>query len=53
MTTERISLFKKINFKFRIAFLYLRIGLLWILLSDTIANNLIDDKKLLGIVMYY
>ena len=51
MKTERISAFKKIKFQYRIAFLYFIIGLLWILLSDTISNKLIEDKELLTIVM--
>ena len=51
MTTKRISLFKKISFQYRIAFLYFIIGLLWILLSDTISNILIEDKELLTIIM--
>ena len=53
MTTERISAFKKVKFQYKIAFLYFIIGLLWILLSDIISNNLIEDKELLTIVMIF
>ncbi len=47
MKKVNISPFKKVKFEYKITLFYLIIGLLWIILSDTIFNRLIQDKELL------
>jgi len=47
MKKVNIPAYKKIKFEYKITFLYLIIGLLWIILSDTLFNKLIQDKELL------
>jgi len=42
-----ISVYEKIRFEYKITFLYFVIGLLWILLSDSFFDFLIQDKDLL------
>ena len=47
MKKVRISVYEKIRFEYKITFLYFVIGLLWILLSDSFFDFLIQDKDLL------
>lgn len=47
MINVNIAALNKIKFEYKITFLYFIIGLLWIFLSDTFFNILIDDKQLL------
>lgn len=47
MKKVSLSVYEKIGFEYKITFLYFIIGLLWILLSDTFFDLLIQDKDLL------
>lgn len=47
MKKVSISVYEKIRFEYKITFLYFVIGLIWILLSDTFFDFLIQDKDLL------
>ena len=44
MTTGRFLAIRRIKFQYKITILYFIIGLLWIFLSDTFFNSLIDNK---------
>lgn len=48
MTNINFPALNKIKFEYKITVLYFIIGLLWIFLSDTFFNVLIDDKQLLS-----